>query len=86
MNYIDLLNDFEEITEIYNEIGFLHIVLLKKYNYPEEIKNLIVEDHKIFEKIITFYYKDINIKINNGNTYEQIINNLEFVTNNTSDK
>jgi superfamily II DNA or RNA helicase len=86
MNYIDLLNDFEEITEIYNEIGFLRIVLLKKYNYPEEIKNLIVEDHKTFEKIIKFYYEDINIKINNGKTYEQILTNFEFIENITSIK
>lgn len=86
MNYSQIINDFEEIIQIYNYVGSLAPILLKKYNYPELMKNLIVEDHKIVMKIIIFYYKDIDIRTNNGHTYEEIINNLEFVTNNSSPK
>ena len=84
---------YEEINECINICGE-HIlegggkitnIILRDFNFPDNIKILIKDDYNIFYKIIKFYYDDFNNKISYYDDYDSILNNLEFIVNKTSE-
>jgi hypothetical protein len=64
--------------------GKITNILLRDFNFPDNIKFLIKDDYKTFHKIIKFYYNDFKNKIPHYDDYNEILNNLEFISNKTS--
>jgi hypothetical protein len=75
---LETLKNFEDI---YNEYGKISDSILKFCDFPIEIKELIKTNYIIFNKIINFYYNDTLIKINNGLTLNEILENITFINN-----
>ena len=84
---------YEEIIECINIChehmkeggGKITNVLLRDFNFPENIKLLIKDDYIIFHKIINFYYNDFTSKIPHYNSINDILDNLEFISNKSSE-
>ena len=59
-------DDFEYLRAIYNDFGKItdSIFNFAKINYPDNIKELIKENFKLFENFINFYSDDAIFKIN----------------------
>jgi hypothetical protein len=58
--------------------------MLKKYDYPDDIKELIKIDFNLFENFIKMYQDETILKIQNNNfLYHNIskIKNYEFINN-----
>jgi hypothetical protein len=78
-NYNSIINDLDEFQENIDEGGIITNVFLKKYNYPDEIKILLKDDFVIVRKIIDYYYNYFNKNMTIYNTFEECINNLIFL-------
>lgn len=82
MNYQDIAKCLSLCEDHINE-GRCKItsVVLSSFPMPENIKNLIKQDYKMFKKIIDFYYHDFQIKLASGSN-----TNIDFITNKTNNK
>lgn len=67
--------DLHYFNLIYDDFGKITDSVLSKtnINYPDNIKELIKNDFELFEKFINFYSKDTILKINNNDSYNNII-------------
>ena len=79
-----LIDDLQNLKEIYNDYGKITDAMLKKYDYPDDIKELIKIDFNLFENFIKMYQDETILKIQNNNfLYHNIskIKNYEFINN-----
>jgi superfamily II DNA or RNA helicase len=75
-------DDLLYFKEIYNDFSRITDSILVKFDYPNNIKDLIKKDFILFNNFITFYTKDTLLKITNNNvTYNEIINNIPKIKN-----
>lgn len=74
-------DDLQNLKEIYDDYGKITNAMLKKYDYPDNIKELIITDLNLFENFINFYSKDTILKINSNNSYNYIIDNIPKIKN-----
>jgi superfamily II DNA or RNA helicase len=81
MIYDNIKEDLLYFNEIYNDFGKITNTILKKYDYPDNIKELLLENLKLFENFINFYYEDTIIKINNNYLLDYIFNNIPILNN-----
>ena len=87
MQYSELITDFDDFQENINEGGVITNIFLKKYNYPDKIKELLKDDFTIVRDIVDYYYKYFTINMNKYDTFEDSINNLSFINyNKVNDK
>jgi hypothetical protein len=77
-----LIDDLQNLKEIYNDYGKITDAMLKKYDYPDDIKELIKINFNLFENFIKMYQDETILKIQNNNfSYHNIskIKNYEFI-------
>jgi len=77
-----LIDDLQNLKEIYNDYGKITDAMLKKYDYPDDIKELIKINFNLFENFIKMYQEETILKIqNNDFSYHNIskIKNYEFI-------
>lgn len=77
-----LIDDLQNLKEIYNDYGKITDAMLKKYDYPDDIKELIKINFNLFENFIKMYQEETILKIQNNNfSYHNIskIKNYEFI-------
>lgn len=80
MIYDDINKCFNMCEDHLNEGGGkITSVVLRDFNIPDTIKNLIKEDYKTVRKIIDFYYEDFRLKVNNSVDLIDAISKLEFI-------
>ena len=79
MQYSDIINDLDDFQENINEGGIITNTFLKKFNYPDKIKELLKDDFTIVRDIVEYYYKYFTINMNKYDTFEDSFNNLSFI-------
>ena len=72
-------DELKNLKDIYNDFGKITDSILVKYDYPNNIKELIKKDFNLFENFIKFYIDDTTIK--NNFSYNDIpkIKNYEYI-------
>jgi len=66
-------SDFTDLDELYNDFNKITPSMLKRYNFPIEIKQLIVQDYLFFKNLVNLYHYEI--------AHNNIISKLEITDN-----
>ena len=87
MNYQDIAKCLSLCEDHINEGGGkITSVVLSSFPMPENIKNLIKQDYKMFKKIIDFYYHDFQIKLADSTDLLEVLKSIDFIQNKTNSK
>ena len=77
MTYQNIKNDINDLKDVFNDFGKLTDSILKRYNFPIIINDLIKEDIKLFEIIIDLIYNETSIHMNAGKMLNEILEIIE---------
>jgi superfamily II DNA or RNA helicase len=85
---------YQEITECFKACrehleeggGKITSIVLKNFNIPDTVKNLIKEDYKIVNKLVDFYYEDFKLKATNSSDLPEALEQIEFIKAKSNDK
>ena len=59
--------------------GKITNVVLRDFILPDNIKELIKENHIIVRNLVVFYYNDFTLRIPYYNSPDEILNSMEFI-------